>query len=306
VPGSVNIYGCGAARPAALLLIAALFVQGSTGFAQSAPGDEADRLRPQPNAVLPTPALAPLAGVDGDQISCFMGGADTQKFLNASDMAAKLRGLTEYRLYNLAGEAGNAVAPGPPVDEGSEGECADLWRHELALDPRSAGTYFAALRPASAGANPLPKTLQSLDAPTPEHIKLVRDFLLRRNIADPEVRIIQTVRTDLNGDGIDDWILNAVRQTPEVARKGDYSVLLVLLGQKSSFRTYIIQDAINLEDSPYASTLWVNTIVAVVDVDGDGSMEIVLNGAYIYGGGWDLVRFQNGGFEYVLFCGCDG
>jgi len=160
--------------------------------------------------------------------------------------------------------------------------------------------------PARILTNPLPKTLQSLDAPTPEHIALVRDFLLRRNVADPEVRIIQTVRTDLNGDGIDDWILNAVRQTPEVARNGDYSVLLVLLGQKSGFRTYIIQDAITLEDSPYASTLWVNTIVAVVDVDGDGTMEIVLNGAYIYGGGWDLVRFQNGGFEYVLFCGCDG
>ncbi|VAW11687.1 hypothetical protein MNBD_ALPHA09-317 [hydrothermal vent metagenome] len=256
--------------------------------------------------ILPPQSTTPIVGIDGEQISCFLGGVGGGEFLNAKALAARLRGPTEYRLYNLAGDGGVAVAPGPPVDEGSEGECADLWRHDLALDPRRAGKPFAALRSSSVNANPLPKTLESLEAPAPEHIELVRNFLLRRNISDPEVKIIQSVRTDLDGDGIDDWLLNAVRRQPDIAAKGDYSIVLVLRGLKQGFRTYIIHDDITLEDSPYPSTLWVNEIVAVLDVDGDGAMEVVMNGAYIYGGGWDLIRFQNGAFEYVLFCGCDG
>lgn len=295
-----------AAGQVALWLAGALILQGLTGGAQGAPAAGIDLVPGQAIGGPTRQNLAPVVGVDAEQISCFMGGSASGKIVNAQAMASQLKGLTEYRLYNLNGDAGAAVAPAPPVDEGSDGECADLWRHDLALDPRSAGKFFAALRPAGTGVSPLPETLQSLDAPRPEHIELVRKFLLRRNVANPEVKIIQTIRTDLDGDGIDDWILNAVRQEPDRARKGDYSILLVLRGQQNGFRTYIIQDDVTLEDSPYTSTLWVNTVVAVVDVDGDGAMEIILNGAYIYGGGWDLIRFQDGGFEYVLFCGCDG
>ena len=40
--------------------------------------------------------------------------------------------------------------------------------------------------------------------------------------------------------------------------------------------------------------------------DGDGFMEIILSGNYVYGGGWEVIRFNQGSFEHVLFCGCDG
>lgn len=83
-----------------------------------------------------------------------------------------------------------------------------------------------------------------------------------------------------------------------MAATGDYSVVLVERGLKHGSRTYIIQDGVTLEDSPYPSTPWVNEIVAVLDADGDGAMEVVMNGTYICGGGWDLIRFQKGG--------CDG
>lgn len=248
---------------------------------------------------------AAVTGLDPEQLTCFVGGVDDGAFMDAASLADRFRGGTSYRLYNLSGAHGQALAPGPPVNEGSEGECADLWRHEMALDPRSPRGFFAGLhtRP---GTDPLPRVLEVLDAPLPEHETLLRDFLARRNVADPVVDIAQTVRTDLEGDGLDDYILNAVHDHPDKARKGDYSVVLVLKGVGEGTRTYIIQDEITLEDSPYPSTLWVNRIVAVVDVDGDGVMEILMNGAYLYGGGWDLIRFEQGGFEHILFCGCDG
>jgi hypothetical protein len=145
-----------------------------------------------------------------------------------------------------------------------------------------------------------------LDVPRPEHEALLRDFLARRDVADPVIDIRQTIRTDLDGDGAEDWIINAVHEHPTEARKGDYSVVLVLKSAGTSTRTFIVQDEVTLEDSPYASTLWVNDVVAVLDIDGDGQMEIIMSGTYLYGGGWELIRFEQGGFEHILFCGCDG
>lgn len=246
-----------------------------------------------------------VTGIDPEQISCFLGGVDSGEFVPAEMLAEKFRRPTSYRLFSLAGPQGEATAPGAPLDEGSEGECADLWRHEIALDPRQKTDFVAALHAPSV-AEPMPKVLELLATPRPEHEKLVRDFLMRRDVSDPVVELRQIIRTDLDGDGIDDWVLNAVRNHSEQARKGDYSVVLVVKGTASASRTFIIQDEITLEDSPYPSTLWVNSIVAILDTDGDGVMEIVMNGAYLYGGGWELIRFEEGGYEHILFCGCDG
>ena len=256
--------------------------------------------------LLPQHSLSSIVGIDDEQISCFMGGANNGNILKAEELAKKFSGPMEYRLYSLDGAGETATAVALPVNEGSEGECADLWRHEMAFDPRKAGRFSAALFPANPGRNPLPEVLESLKTPQPEHVALVTAFLKRRNVATPDVRIVQTVRTDLDGDGHDDWIINAVRHQPDKARKGDYSIILVLRGLESGTRTYIVQDEVTLDDSPYPSILWVNKIVSVLDVDGDGAYEIILTGAYIYGGGWEVIRFQDGSFEHVLFCGCDG
>lgn len=302
--------------PGFLLAFAAFLPEPMTSSARAAGTDLPTSTNSQSNsdplgrsATLPSATARPttsIVGIDNEQLSCFLGGVEGGNLLPAADIAARFRGTTTYDLYGLSGKIGDAVALKAPVDEGSDGECADLWRHEMALDPRTAGKFFTALRSTGSGASPLPAILEVMDKPQEGHIEIVRNFLAKRNVASPEVKIVQTIRTDLDGDGRIDWILNAVRDNPNKARKGDYSVILVLRGLESTTRTYIIQDEVTLEESPYPSTLWINNIVAVVDVDGDGAMEIILNGVYIYGGGWEVIRFENGGYEHVLFCGCEG
>jgi hypothetical protein len=248
--------------------------------------------------------IAAVIGIEPDNLTCFMGGAFAGEFTPSEDLAARLRDGQEYRVFDLAGEHDPVLAIGRARNEGSEGECNDLWRLDLALEPGRTGHAVALRR--QTGPSPLPKVLEVVAEPNAEQRELLQTFLARRGIAKPAPQFDQIVRTDLDGDGIEEQILNVVRIGQDRARAGDHSVLMVTRGTGQSLRNFVIQDEVTAQDSEFSSTLWRNRIVAVVDIDGDGTAEIVTNGAYVYGGGWEVIRFDGSGFDYVLFCGCDG
>ncbi|MHA1523872.1 MAG: hypothetical protein ACTSY1_05645 [Alphaproteobacteria bacterium] len=247
-----------------------------------------------------------LVGVIPEQLTCLLGGARGGKILTATQIAPRRTDGERYQLFDLSGKVGEVTALGRPVHEGAEGECSELWRLELGLDPKTKGRFMAALRMGAKRADPLPKTLQVLSQPLDEHKTLLRKFLSRREVPTPKVRFEQVIKADLDGDGVPEFILNAISIGKEKARRGDYSIVLVVRGRGRAQRTFIVQDEVTLQDSPYPSTLWSNKIVAILDVDGDGQMEIVTSGAYLFGGGWEMVRFEDGAWERILFCGCDG
>lgn len=247
-----------------------------------------------------------VVGVDPEQLTCAPGGAVGGEFVRTEDLMSRMRDGQSYRLFDLTGEIGEVISIGGPRFEGGDGECVDLWRQELSLDPRKRGGFSVGLHLPDGAKNPLPEPLKVLDAPLPEHVKALREFLARRDVPNPEPEFAQVIRTDLDGDGAIEYILNVVRIGEEHARKGDHSIVLVMRGQGEATRTFIIQEEIDLEDSEFPSTLWVNTIAAVVDVDGDGVAEIITEGGYIYGGGWEVIRWDGNAFDHVLFCGCDG
>ena len=247
-----------------------------------------------------------LVGVIPEQLTCLLGGARGGKILTAAKIAAVRTDGERYQLFDLSGKVGEVIALGRPVHEGGEGECSELWRQELSLGPDTKGRFMAALMVGDKARDPLPKILEVLDKPLEEHDALLRKFLARREVPTPKIRFEQIIKTDLDGDGEAEFVLNAISVGEETARRGDYSIVLVVRGAGKAQRTFIVQDEVTPEDSPYPSTLWTNRIVAIVDLDGDGQMEIVTSGAYLFGGGWELVRFQDGAWERILFCGCDG
>jgi hypothetical protein len=250
--------------------------------------------------------MSVVVGVDPDRLTCFMGGSVGGVVLTAEALAARLRDGQPYRLFDLSGAHGETLSIGRPRSEGGEGECVDLWRQDLALDPRESGSRQAALHLPPGAPDPLPGQLEVLDRPLGQHVELMREFLARRGIADPEPGIVQSIRTDLEGDGAIDHILNLVRVGPDHARAGDHSIIVMVRGEGPAQRTFIIQEEVDVSDSAYSSTLWVNTIVALVDINGDGTAEIITEGGYLYGGGWEVIGWDGNGFEHILFCGCDG
>ncbi|NND49925.1 MAG: hypothetical protein HKN60_06715 [Rhizobiales bacterium] len=253
--------------------------------------------------------MSAVVGIDPDQLTCFIGGSVDGEFLSASDLAPRLRDGQSYRLFDLSGETGKTIGIGRPRPEGGSGECVDLWRQDLALKPPAKGEeakLSTAVHLPLSATSPLPDPLELMDEPLAAHVELLRGFLSRRDIPEPEPNIIQSIRTDLEGDGTIDYILNAVRVGKEHAETGDHSIIMVVRGEGRAQRTFIIQEEVDISENPYSSTLWVNKIIAVVDIDGDGTAEIITEGGYIYGGGWEVIRWDGNGFEHRLFCGCDG
>jgi hypothetical protein len=250
--------------------------------------------------------MTAVVGASFDRLTCLLGGSVGGEITIAEQLLVRMRDGQSYKLFDLAGMQGKVISIGKPRHEGGEGECSDLWRQDLSLNQGKTKDHLVALFSQFSERAVLPKPLELMDEPLSDHVEFMRKFLAGRDIPNPQPKIVQSVRTDLDGDGQVEYVLNLVRVGKTKARIGDHSILIVLRGEGAARQAFIIQEEIEISASKYPSTLWVNDIVAILDMNGDGTAEIITQGAYLYGGGWEVIRWDGNGFEHVLFCGCDG
>ena len=205
-------------------LSAAVLAAVSSGVALGAAPDDIDS---QPLSG----AMSVATGIDTEGLTCFAGGFADGQVVAAEDMSTRIGDGKSFRLFDLSGEKGEVISIGEPRHEGGEGECYDLWRHELSLDPREVGKAVVAIHPPRPATRVLPTVLEVMAEPLPEHVELMRDFLSRRSVPNPEPNIVQAIRTDLEGDGTNDYILNVVRIGEDKARVGDHSIVVLVRGE---------------------------------------------------------------------------
>ncbi len=264
------------------------------------------------------PAI-PVLGVNTDGSSCILGGLSGKKWLGAADIIAALRPNDTYRLVSLQGQKGIAPAIGAPKQE--NGECENLWFQELALNPLRDKQPLVAIRTgapvrksehperATGNVNGTGRTanvrFKLLPPDDPRFTGFIERILKKKGIARPYIRIHQLIKADFDGDGKTETLINAFHSRRGKERKGEYSImLLVRAGDPEPLAA--IQIEISEKDSPFASLLWENTIVALTDMDGDGVLEIITSGTSYFGSGWELIRYRRGKVDPTLFCGCEG
>lgn len=117
------------------------------------------------------------------------------------------------------------------------------------------------------------------------------DLLATRglDVADPEIK--QLFRTDLEGDGVNEVLVVAEDVTPGfLMETGDYSLAFMRKVIEGEVQTAILGDTIVLGEEDTFSGAY--TFGGVADLNGDGEMEIILDGAYFEG-------FSVSVFEYV-------
>lgn len=223
------------------------------------------------------PRVDPIVDADNGWL---LGGARGDTWLDGPTTAALLGGGETYTLYSRAGAAGTSagslLAPEP-------GPCEDLVR--VKLDPPATITGTIAL----AGSwNPTPRAPVEEPISAPEYTRAVADLLRANGIASPEVRLTRVLRVDLEGDGVEETLIAATRYvegdafpSPNAAA-GDYS--LVVVSRTVNGRQVMLPIA--AEYYPAAKEFNApsrHELVAALDLNGDGRMEVVVNSAYYEG-----------------------
>lgn len=134
----------------------------------------------------------------------------------------------------------------------------------------------------------------------------VAAILRKKGIARPNVRLTQVVRVDLDGDGSDEVLVSACHYAKGLnpgAASGDYSVALLRRVVKGRVATSLIEGDFYPRGLKFGAP-GEHKIGAILDLNGDGVLEIILFGRY-YEGDWAAAyRLQEDKVVRIFTAGC--
>ena len=240
---------------------------------------------------------------DSKPTGYLLGGSAGGQWLKPEAAAGLIPGGESYRLYTLTGEAG-ASAGGKPAK--GEDACVDTLYVTLAPYPAGRGSLVAVAGPWNAMPRPI-----KIAATEPQAYKEAAAAILKsKGITDPNVHLTQVIRVDLDGDGEEEVLVSATNYarfthgglTPN-ARAGDYSLVFL----RKVVQGKVITSIITGEYYPKAKKFTgpaEHRIIGVLDLNGDGKMEIVLSGRYYEGDWGEAYRVQGAKIIKLFNMGC--
>ena len=212
-------------------------------------------------------------------------------------------GLRDWTLATLAGLAGAAQGSAPLL-----GECGCLMQPQVSLAPQPdlPGLALAANLPLAPAAK-----LQVLPTDSAAYVKAARAWLDEQGLGKAPVRLTHVLRTDLEGDGVDEVLLAGAYNIRAVEgadmQVGRYAFLLLrrLVGGQvvtTDLESYV-------DPAPYAMEQLIEGLialepVAVLDVNGDGVAEVAV-GVWLHEGlAVTLYQLRDDRLQAVAECGC--
>lgn len=132
---------------------------------------------------------------------------------------------------------------------------------------------------------------------------IVNNYLIEVGLENPETTIKQSIKVDLDGDGVEEIIIaanNKIEDTFEETKKGDNAVVI--------FRKFVDGQAIDqlldyyiLIDEPEYSSPYrlLYNVESIADLDGDGILEIITRNWYYEGFGWSIYKLIDNKLELV-------
>ncbi|GGK94464.1 hypothetical protein [Deinococcus radiotolerans] len=251
------------------------------------------------------PVLATLPGGS----TYLLGGWQDGRWLTDAQTRARLTGAATYTRLTL-GAAPTRVQGARPTSLGEPCEVT----FEVKVTP--AREALAVLTSAPLNAQPRPVT--ALPTRNATYETAVRDELIRRGLRRPQVHLTRLVRTDLDGNGTQEVIIEASYfrersgdSPPPVGQPGDYSVLLLRTVVSGRVVTTVLGEHIAPQtpwDSGSSDPMPMATLhrlAGVADLNGDGRMELILYGAYYEGAGFSVQQWTPSGLNATpLESGC--
>ncbi len=254
----------------------------------------------------PAGELHPIVEV---QSGYLFGGTADGKWIKAEEAAKAFTDEATYRIYGLTQSLGEAKGGKPKPAE--EEVCSDLLTVSLSSQPEK-GTIALA-----APWNALPRKVQILDATQQVYIDAARDFLKTKGIDKPQVKIESILRVDLDGDGEEEVLISATNYfekdegPPMRSPAASYSMVLLRRVVAGKVETQLIVGEFYPKAYPKAAQEEgrfdapnAYKVIATLDLDGDGKMEIVVRSDYYEGGATTIYRCNPKKIEELLSVAC--
>ncbi len=258
------------------------------------------------------------------RFSAILGGIENGKYV-PSKTAVKFTETGSFSLFSLLGaEEGevNITKTETPMEE----ICEEYYSVETD-ETASSGIMISSDTPWNA----MPRVPQALSNKDATYLSLVKTFLIGKGIKTPKVKIDQIYKIDLEGDGEDEVVISATNYNGQDAdsRAGDYSFVYVrkITGMKDlgkpltrKINGKIVQVGVASGKAPIVENILIAgefyptakkfnapskyKLTSIVDLNGDGKMEVIIYGAY-YEGSWVEAHSISGNKSVkVLETGC--
>ena len=238
-----------------------------------------------------------------------MGAYQGGKWLEAEQLTRLAS--TNFTLYNPLGSIGSGTA-NPTLTAPTE---ACDWNRDTIFKVQQIAQTLRPIYALAAPWNPMPRSVSSIQ-PSQAHRKTIEDELRKLKVNSP-VQISQALRVDLDGDGRVEVLLSANSPAWQLyegeirpvyaEKKGDYAMVLVRkLLSDTDLRSFVL-DSIHAQipkPEDQVPTVVTRRIGAVLDLDGDGKMEVLVEDWVHEGHGIRVYRWDGKKFAVVLEWGC--
>lgn len=249
-------------------------------------------------AAVPAAELHPIVEV---QSGYLFGATADGKWMKAEAAAKALPGEMTYQVYGLTQSLGQAKGGKPKPSQ--EDVCSDVLTVSLSPKPNKGAIALAAPW------NALPRKPQLVDPTQKVYVDAVRDFLKTKGIKQAKVKIENILRVDLERDGEEEVLINATNylqkdeSVPMQSPAGSYSMVLSRPVISGKVQTQLVEGEFYPKAIGYSAPN-AYKVIAVLDLDGDGKLEVVVASQYYEGAATTIYRCDPKKVEALLSVGC--
>ena len=154
--------------------------------------------------------------------------------------------------------------------------------------------------------NLTPHDIESLSLDSEIYKAFASEVLADLSIIDPDPNLFTLIRTDLEGDGINEVIVGAERILGSLISPspGDYSILFLRKIIDGEVIQQLIEGDVHIGE--VSGMLSFTRLIAVADLNGDNRMELAVQYGYYEGSSTGVLEYKNDieGLQLVLRVGC--